>query len=281
VVRTIDLLRDRNFFLLWSGQIISQFGDRLNQIALIALVFEKTPGSTMQLAKVLFFTVAPVFIIGPIAGVYVDRWNRKVTMIGADLIRGALVFFLPACLMRFPDTFMPVYVIIFLVYAVTRFFLPSKLAIMPDMVKGEYLIAANSLMATTRLIATMISLALAGMIVKRIGYLGGFYLDAASYFVSALFLALITGIKFKKAVISRAHSIRRELKEGLLHLWMNPAGRFVTVVSFIYMSAVGAVLVVIVVFVREALHLFLFVCRIDTLRGGFIQGARQVMDHGI
>lgn len=139
MARTVDLLREKNFFLLWSGQIISQFGDRLNQIALIALVFDKSPGSAMQLAKVLFFTVVPVFIVGPIAGVYVDRWNRKTTMIWADVIRGILVFFLPVCLKHFANTFLPVYVIIFLVYSVTRFFLPSRLAIMPDLVKGEKL----------------------------------------------------------------------------------------------------------------------------------------------
>ncbi|MBI3990905.1 MAG: MFS transporter [Candidatus Omnitrophica bacterium] len=253
--KTLDILRNKNFFLLWIGQIISQFGDRLNQIALISLVFDKTPGSTMQLAKVLFFTVIPVFIIGPVAGVYVDRWNRKVTMIFADIMRGLLVILLPLSLKYMPDAFLPVYIIIFLIYSITRFFLPSRLAILPDLVDNKDLIAANSLMATTRLISTMVGLALAGMIVRKIGYSGGFYLDAASFIGSAILLCFKSGIKFKKPDFLKRGSFSSELKEGFISLWMNPAGRLATIVTFILMGAIGAVFVVIVVFLQEAFHI--------------------------
>ena len=75
--------------------MISQFGDRLNQMALIALVYQKSPGSTIELAKLALFIIIPVFIIGPIAGAYVDRWNRKHIMIVSDLLRGLLVLFIP------------------------------------------------------------------------------------------------------------------------------------------------------------------------------------------
>ncbi len=67
------VLKNRNFFLLWLGQIISQLGDRLGQMALIAFVYLRAPGSAIQIAKILSFTIIPVFLIGPLAGVYVDR----------------------------------------------------------------------------------------------------------------------------------------------------------------------------------------------------------------
>ena len=86
-----EMLKNRNFFLLWIGQIISQFGERLNQMALIALVFKRAPGSTFELAKLMAITIIPVFLIGPIAGIYVDRWNRRRTMFICDLIRSALI----------------------------------------------------------------------------------------------------------------------------------------------------------------------------------------------
>ena len=81
-----DLLKDKNFSLLWFSQIISNFGDRLNQMALIGLIYARVPGSTMELAKLLSFTIIPVFLVGPIAGIYVDRWNKKYTMIHGILI---------------------------------------------------------------------------------------------------------------------------------------------------------------------------------------------------
>ncbi len=64
-----EVLKNRNFFLLWIGQVISQLGDRLDQMALIAFVYLRAPGSTLEIAKILSFTIIPVFLIGPIAGV--------------------------------------------------------------------------------------------------------------------------------------------------------------------------------------------------------------------
>ena len=68
-----EVLKNRIFFLLWLGQIISQLGDRLDQMALIAFVYLRAPGSPLQIANILSFTIIPVFLIGPLAGVYVDR----------------------------------------------------------------------------------------------------------------------------------------------------------------------------------------------------------------
>ena len=90
-----EVLKNRNFFLLWSGQIISQLGDRLGQMALIAFVYLRAPGSTLQIAKILSFTIIPVFLIGPLAGVYVDRWDRRKTMYICDFIRSLLVLTIP------------------------------------------------------------------------------------------------------------------------------------------------------------------------------------------
>ncbi|MBU0549170.1 MAG: hypothetical protein KKH80_00980, partial [Candidatus Omnitrophica bacterium] len=69
MAKFIGVLKNRNFFFLWSGQIISQFGERLAQMALIGLVYAQAPGSPVQLAKILSFTILPVFLIGPVAGV--------------------------------------------------------------------------------------------------------------------------------------------------------------------------------------------------------------------
>ena len=135
VVRFREVLFKKNFFSLWLGQIVSEFGDRLNQMALIALVYSKSPGSVIALANLLFFIVIPVFVIGPFAGVYVDRWDRKKVMVIADIVRGILVFTIPIFIWL--DFMVPIYVIVFLMFSATRFFLPSKLAFIPEIVPEE------------------------------------------------------------------------------------------------------------------------------------------------
>src|SRR3989338_7815260 len=93
-----ESLKNKNFFFLWLAQLISQFGDRINQMALIGLIAGRTPGSAFELAKLMSFTIIPVFIIGPIAGVYVDRWDRRKTLFVCDFLRGLLVLIIPLAL---------------------------------------------------------------------------------------------------------------------------------------------------------------------------------------
>ncbi|MEW6170352.1 MAG: MFS transporter, partial [Candidatus Omnitrophota bacterium] len=90
-----EILKNKNFLCLWIGQIVSQFGDRLGQMALIGFIHERYPGSAYELAKIISFTILPVFIIGPVAGAYVDRWDKRKTMFASDFIRAFLVLLIP------------------------------------------------------------------------------------------------------------------------------------------------------------------------------------------
>lgn len=265
MARFRDILRERNFSLLWSGQIISQFGDRLNQMALIGMVYEQAGYSTLGLAKVMLLMVIPVLIIGPVAGVYVDRWNRKWTMIISDIARGLFVLLIPLSLV-YVKTMVPVYVIIFIVFSITRFFLPAKMAILPDIVSTDKLLIANSLSSTTRMIAAILSLPLAGFIVRWVGAKGGFYIDSLSFFLSAFMIWMIRlenngAHKYKDDLIvtkeTLGQSIRRsvfkEVVEGIRYLISSRELLLVTAMSFLLMSGAGAVSVVIVVFIQESL----------------------------
>ncbi len=262
MVRFRDVLFRKNFFCLWSGQIISEFGDRLNQMALIALVYSKNPGSVMALANLLFFIVVPVFVIGPVAGVYVDRWDRKRVMIISDIIRGILILLVPVFI--FIDTMSPIYVIVFLIFSATRFFLPSKLAFIPDIVSKDKLLVANSLSNTTRMIATILGFALAGFIVKWIGYMWGFYLDGISYFVSAALIAFIApreklvnvreDIYLTRDLIEKSirRNLWREIAEGFGHMVKKDKMRMVTGTFFLLMAGAGSIFCIIIVFIQQA-----------------------------
>jgi len=257
-----ELLKDKNFFLMWFSQIVSNFGDRLNQMALIGLIYIRTPGSTIEMAKLMSFTIIPVFIIGPIAGIYVDRWNRKVTMIACDIIRGGLVLLIPL-IIKYSTNMVPIYIIVFVIFSVTRFFVPSKLSIIPDIVHKDKLLLANSLSSTTMMIATIVSFGFSGIIVSVFGPQAGFYIDSASYFVSAG-LVFFVAVRLKEKVESDKAGIKisgisrktviGDIKEGLDYLKGHKDIRMVANTMFLLMAGVGSIYIVIIVFIQEALR---------------------------
>ncbi|RKY41213.1 MAG: hypothetical protein DRP85_06880 [Candidatus Makaraimicrobium thalassicum] len=262
MIRFREVLFKKDFFSLWCGQIISEFGDRLNQMALISLVYFKSPGSVMALAKLLFFIVIPVFVIGPVAGVYVDRWDRKRVMIISDILRGLFVLTIPVFVHL--GMMLPVYIAVFMIFSATRFFLPSKMALIPAIVSKDKLLVANSLSNTTRMLAVILGFALAGFIVRWIGHMWGFYLDSISYFVSAGFIAVITPkkklgnvreeIQMTREIIGK--SIRRnvwgEIVEGFGHMLKKDRMKAVTSTLFLLMAGTGSIFCIIIVFVQES-----------------------------
>lgn len=257
-----EVLRNRNFFLLYLGQIISQLGDRLDQMALIAFVYQRTPGSTMEIAKILSFTIIPVFIIGPIAGVYVDRWDRRRVMYACDFLRAGLVLTIPLFLF-YAKSLNVLYLIIFAVFSIGRFFVPAKLSVIPELVEEKDLLIANSLVSTTGMIAAILGFGVSGILVEWLGARSGFYLDAFSFLVSGLLIFFITkkfrsGASFKKTgggiveVIKK--SVFQEIKEGVLYFLKEKRIRFTAGIIFILWSVLGAVYVVLIVFVQKTLH---------------------------
>jgi len=258
------VLKNRDFFLLWTGQIISQLGDRLSQMALIGLVYQRAPGSAMGIAKILSFTIIPVFLIGPLAGAYVDRWDRRRTMYACDFLRAVLVVLIPLFLLR-GDRFLWIYLIIFLAFSIGRFFVPAKLSIVPELVDKKYLVTANSLINTTGMIAAVLGFGISGLIVELLGAKGGFYLDAVSFLVSGLCIFFIGGqIKKDSQVDFKAlgrdlvqgiqKSVFADMKEGIIYFIRHKEIRFTAAIIFLLWSALGSVYVVTIAFVQSTLH---------------------------
>ncbi|MDD5505222.1 MAG: MFS transporter [Candidatus Omnitrophica bacterium] len=262
MARFREVLRNRNFFLLWMGQIISQLGDRLGQMALIAFVYLRAPGSTLQIAKILSFTIIPVFIVGPLAGVYVDRWDRRRTMFACDFLRSLLVLAIPLFLF-YTKSLAPVYLIIFIAFSIGRFFVPAKLSIIPDLVDKKDLLIANSLVNTTGMIAATLGFGISGVLVEWLGAKSGFYLNSLTFLVSGAFIFLISkkfvvAMDFKKIGQEIMEVIRKsvfqEIKDGVFYFIRKKDIRFTAGIIFALWSALGAVYVVIIVFVQNTLR---------------------------
>lgn len=258
-----DVLKSRNFFLLWLGQIISQMGDRLGQMALVAFVYLRAPGSAMDMAKILSFTIIPVFLIGPVAGAYVDRWDRRKTMYVCDFLRAVLIFVIPL-LLFYSENIVPIYVIIFLAFSLGRFFVPAKLSIVPELVKNKNLLIANSLINTTGMIAAILGFGVSGVIVEWLGARSGFYLNSLGYLISGALIFRIAkkhpahhgniNIAVKEIAEAIRKSVFAEIKDGAIYFLKNKEIRFTAWMVFALWAALGSTYVVIIVFVQKTLH---------------------------
>ncbi len=251
------ILKEKNFFCFWLGQIISQFGDRLNQMALIALIYKRTGGSAFGLAKIMSFTIIPSFLVSPFAGAYVDRWNYKQTMIISDLIRAVLVLLIPLWFVKI-NTLVPLYISVFLVFTTSCFFLPSKFSIIPELVDKEKLLIANSLTNTTMILAAVLGIGLGGTLIEKVGPKSGFYIDSFTYLISGLLLCFVNIRSRKKVkknvfveVAAKKVSIFSDIREGIKYVFANPYLRFVFSTIFMLMSASGALYIVVIVFIQQ------------------------------
>jgi len=255
------IIKNRNFFLLWIGQIVSQFGDRLNQMALIAFIFKRAPGSTFELAKLMALTIIPVFLIGPIAGIYVDRWDRRRTMFVCDLVRALLVCLIPLFLINI-KSLLPLYLIVFLIFCISRFFVPAKMSIIPDLVAKEDLLIANSLVNTTGMIAAAMGFGIGGIIVEILGVKGGFYLDALTFLISGTLIFFVSTnkglivnpnemLKVGKEIVEviRA-SVLEEFKGVFGFLAKQDKIKEILNILFVLWAALGSVYVVVIVFIQ-------------------------------
>ncbi|MEO7334856.1 MAG: MFS transporter, partial [Gemmatimonadales bacterium] len=128
----LSLVRNRNFSLLWMGQLVSFFGDRVHQVALGVLVLQR--GSPLDVGIVFAATAVPNVLLGPLAGALVDRWDRRTTMIVCDVIRAGLVLLVPVVI---DVSIGLVYLVAFAVATVGLLFRPAKNAIVPLIVDEE------------------------------------------------------------------------------------------------------------------------------------------------
>ncbi|MDQ2999104.1 MAG: MFS transporter, partial [Chloroflexota bacterium] len=157
------VFRRRNFTLLWIAQLISVAGSALTALAASILVYRLT-GSALSVGLMLMATALPSLLIGLVAGVFVDRYDRKRIMIAADMIRAVLLGAIPL-LIPFGITWL--YVIVIVSSAVGQFFNPAHASLLPETASDEELAAANAFIAISSFGSTAIGFAAAGLIASQ------------------------------------------------------------------------------------------------------------------
>src|SRR5688572_25776052 len=121
-----QLIKNRQFVALWVSQLVSNFGDWLAILALFSLIAFKMKSGSYEVAGVMISFIIPMAFLGPVAGVFVDRWDVKKTMIGSDLLRAVI-----AALLVLPTELYQFYILVFALSAVSCFFLPAQSVALP------------------------------------------------------------------------------------------------------------------------------------------------------
>jgi MFS family permease len=239
------LLRQRPFRLLWSGHVISSFGDALTSLALL-LTAHRLTGSTAAVAGVAIALALPQLLIGLPAGVLVDRWNRRRVMIVSDLVRALLVLGFLA--VASADTLWLLYALAFVQAAVGTFFNPARAALLPEIVAADRLLPANALSETSRVVAGVAGVAAAGALAGLTGRLGVvFVVDSATFVASAALIARIPGTS--ATAVRATRGVWLELAEGIRLVVGSRRLLGVIVAATIAMLGLGAANVLLVPFV--------------------------------
>jgi DHA3 family macrolide efflux protein-like MFS transporter len=248
----LDLVRNRNFSLLWVGQLVSFFGDRVHQVAIGVLVLQRA--TPLDVGIVFAATAVPNVFLGPLAGALVDRWDRRTTMIACDLVRAGLVLLVPLVINVHIAL---VYLIALAVATVGLLFRPAKTAIVPLIVDEERLVTANSASSINETLADLLGYPVAAAIVAGLAGLIGaaFVLDSATYLVSAI---LIWGMVVPHEELPTepfsARAIWREMAEGWRFLTHKAELLANTVVSTVAQLAFGAEIVCSLIYAKDVLN---------------------------
>ncbi len=263
---------NRNYGLLWFGQAISLIGDEVFDLTLIlwistiiALGPDGKPQSWAPFAVALLpvCVLVPSFIVGPIAGVFVDRWNKRGLMLRMDLLRAFLVATLLfiSGLVPLPFELTPliklvtIYIVVLLATICSQFFNPARLALIGDVVVPEYRGQASGLAQFSMALAMIIGPPLASPLLFAFGVRWALLINALSFVLSFLCITLVRAPQAASSVApGEKPSFGKEFRAGLRITFTNRVIRTVTIAGIIASFGTGAFNGLSVFFVTQNLH---------------------------
>lgn len=181
------LFKNKNFLNLWLGQIFSQLADRVIFVVFVAFIaFNFGTQTSLQSWLYVFFTI-PAIMLTSVAGVFIDRWDKKKTMIVTNLMRAFIIAMMPI----FSDTLFHIYALAFLLSSATQFFVPAEASMIPCLVKQEQLMSANSLFTMTMMGSLVFGFVLGDPLINIFGLSSVNFSISAFFIVAAIFLNFI------------------------------------------------------------------------------------------
>jgi predicted MFS family arabinose efflux permease len=202
-----EVFRQPRFIVLWLSEAVSLVGDRILMVALVVLVYEQTH-SAASVGLLAMIKALPALLLGTLAGVFVDRWSHKWTMVVSNLLQGLLVLLIPLT-----GSIEVIFATYLGMAVVSQFFIPARSATIPDLVPEKVLLSANSLFAMAFVGAIALGPAIGGWITERFGLNTAFYVDSLTFFVPALAVGCMTIPAAHRKMATR--SLGGEWREGL------------------------------------------------------------------
>jgi len=218
------LRRNRNYRYTWTGQVVSEVGDNFNNIAVFSLALANT-GSGLVVAGILIARAISVMLAGPIAGVLLDRMDRRRIMILSDLVRAVIavgfIFAIP------PGRTWLLYALSGLLMFASPFFTSGRASILPSIATQEELHPANSLTQLTQWTTITIGSFLGGASVTTFGYKLAFVFNAFSFLFSAACISRLRvpdGFRPRRSDLAEDKVMRpwREYLQGLRYMRSSP-----------------------------------------------------------
>jgi MFS family permease len=246
------LWTDRHFTVFWAGQTFSELGNSFALVALPLLVLQAT-GSVAQMGLLTGIAGVGTIVTGVFAGVLVDRLDRRRLMIICDVVRMVLHGAIPVCWLFGPQVWL-LYVVMATTSVFSMIFKVTYVTAVPNLVDGDRIIEANGRLETTNAIASIVGPVLAGALAGLFGAPAAIAVNAVSFGVSAVALALV---RFRTQLRTGAGKALSDAKNGFLagftFLWRTPVLRWLaillTMVSFLTLGMMD----VIIFHVREGL----------------------------
>ena len=184
------LLRDRSFAAMWVGQVVSQSGDAVFDVALLWLVLVTT-GSTTLVGLTQAAVLLPSVIVGPFAGVYADRFNRRTIMILSNISQGVVTAAISFLYLTSRLSFPLLIFLVLLLFAGAQFLRAALTAIIPRMVSKENLGVANSLFTLSTSANQLVGYAAGGIILVVLGEVVSITYDSLTFFFAAAMMTLV------------------------------------------------------------------------------------------
>jgi MFS family permease len=219
------LRRNPNYRNTWIGQVVSEVGDHFNNVAVFGLVLAQTHNG-MVVTGVMLARAIPAILAGPLAGVLLDRFDRKRMMIVSDLVRAVVALGFIFTVDR-TQTWL-VYLLSGLLMLASPFFTSGRAAILPSIATKEELHTANSLTQTTQWTTLSLGAFLGGAAVTQFGFRLAFVANSLSFLVSALCISRLflpgRGFRPPRAAITESEVVRpwHEYVEGLRYMRSRP-----------------------------------------------------------
>ncbi|KPL14917.1 hypothetical protein AMJ74_02520 [candidate division WOR_3 bacterium SM1_77] len=208
-----SLLRQRGILFLGLSNTVSQLGDRLTHMVIITLIGVMFPGRISAFSEFSVTFSLPIVILSPFAGVFIDHWNKQTIMFRCHLIQAILIFITPFFVML-THSVVPIWILVVLFFSLDLFNNTSKNSVIPDLVKYDQLVPANSIIITMSRIATFIGMVGGGYLIHWVGWQAGFFIDASTHLIAGTLILAMGAKTLFEPVRKIDFSLSRELKKS-------------------------------------------------------------------